>query len=337
MHEVIQKCAELHVPLQATLEITYRCNLRCVHCYSDIRVPKSEELSFEEWRESLEQLKRAGTAFLLFTGGEIMMRDDILGIASFARSSGFIVGFYSNCTLIDSETARAMAELKPFSITTTLYGATPDTHDSVTGCPGSFDGTIEGIRHLVEAGIAPMVQILAMHSNAAELLSASEMVAALGARHRVNFAMAPSKSGHSFPFLCEATVDDLLASGWRPGSPVTGRTPKPHICRAGRTIASVAPNGEVSPCVMLPLNLGKLPERDFDTIWSHAPCAELRYLRSMGRTDLYQCIDCEFREFCERCTGIAYTESGRLDGPSESACRQAKVRMRLTQAEEVRS
>ncbi len=337
LREVTTRCAELNVPLQAVVELTYRCNLQCTHCYIDIEVSRNDELSSEQWKNAFAQLKRAGTAFLLFTGGEIMVREDFLEIAAHGRRSGFLVGFFTNCTMVDAEVAREMASMKPFSLTTSLYGATPETHDAVTKVEGSFDRTLEGIGHFVKAGSPPTVQVLAMGNNVTELLQAVDLIERLGARPRVNFAMAPSKSGDPSPLSCEVTAQDLLTCGWRPRVPQPTKNPRPLLCKAGKSICSISPDGTVFPCVMLPLALGKLGDTSFDRIWSYAPCAELRYLRSMRRADLHACTDCGLSAYCERCTGIAYIESGQLNGPSTSACRQARVRRRLTQAEGVRS
>ena len=84
-----------------------------------------------------------------------------------------------------------------------------------------------------------------------------------------------------------------------------------------------------------PLKLGNLKQSSFDMIWRLEPSAELRYLRSMGRSDLYACNQCHLAAYCQRCTGIVYVESCRPDGPSSGACRQAQTRWRLDHATEV--
>ena len=87
LHEVMSKSAQINIPLQAALELTYRCNLRCAHCYVDIK--EKDELSFKDWCDVMDQLKAMGTVYLLFTGGEILKRDDFIDIALYARRSGF--------------------------------------------------------------------------------------------------------------------------------------------------------------------------------------------------------------------------------------------------------
>jgi len=333
LHEVMAKCSRLNIPMQVVLELTYRCNLRCSHCYIDLA--ETDELSFDEWKEVLGQLKEAGSIYLLFTGGEIMVRNDFLDIATYAHRNGLLIGLLTNCTLVTPDISRAIAELRPFSIGTSLYGATASTHESVTGVPGSFRKTLEGIQLLVAAGMVPTVQTIVMQTNVQELPQIEELVESLGARAYINIGMAPSKTGSDFPFQYAPGVEALLNCGWQPETPGSTGEQGPQLCKAGKANCSISPHGDVFPCILFPMKLGNLRESSFDSIWRLEPCAELRYLRSMRRSDLYACNRCELRAYCQRCTGSAYVESGRIDGPSPSACRQAQVRWWLTQAREV--
>lgn len=334
LQEVMAKCSDLHLPLQATLELTYRCNLRCVHCYVDIK--EGREFTFEEWKDVLDQLKSAGTVFLLFTGGEVMVRDDFLDIATHARRMGFFIALLTNCTLVTPEVARNIADLSPFLLGTSLYGATAASHELVTGVPGSFNRTVEGIRSLVGAGLRPVVQIAVTKTNAVELPRIESLVESLGAEPRHKVGMSPSKTGADFPFLHEPGIEELLDCDWALDSKELTTGPGPDVCKAGRSICAISPLGDVSPCAMFPLKMGNLRESSLESIWRLEPCAELRYLRSMRRSDLSACINCELKAYCQRCTGSAYLESGRFDGPSPSACRQARRRWRLTLASEVK-
>jgi radical SAM protein with 4Fe4S-binding SPASM domain len=320
------------IPFQVTLELTYRCNLRCAHCYVDIK--DYDELSFEDYRHVLEQLKEAGTLYLLLTGGEVLVRSDFLKIASYARSHGFFIGMITNCTLVTPSLARDIASLGLFSLGTSLYGATAATHEAVTKVPGSFRRTLEGVKNFVAAGMACAVQVVPMKNNISEIPAIKELVEGMGATLTVKFGMAPSKTGAEFPFQYEPTTQELITCGWHPDALLPLEGERPQVCKAGRGMCSVAPNGDVFPCIMFPMKLGNLRESTFNKIWRLEPCVELRYLRSMRRSDLYACTGCEKKEFCMRCTGAAYLESGRIDGPSPSACRQAQVRWRLNKSGE---
>ncbi len=332
LQEVIARCTRSHIPVQAVLELTYRCNLRCGHCYVDR--PGEEELSAGEWEDVFGQLKAAGAMYLLFTGGEVMVRRDFLEIAGSARRQGFMVGLLTNCTLVTPDIAREIAGLKPFSIATSLYGATAPTHERITGVPGSFRRALRGIERLVSRGMTPLVQTLVMNHNYQELEEVKKLVAGLGAVPVIDLGLVPSKMGECFPFRYEASEDELLGCSWQP--PKAGDVVGEGwgLCKAGKGMCSISPGGDVYPCPSFHLKLGNIRRTDFNVLWSVEPCAELRYLRSVRRTDLYACNQCELMAYCHRCAGVAYAESGRPDGPSSTACRQARMRWRLSQARE---
>lgn len=327
MQEVMKKCSGLNIPIQVALELTYRCNLQCAHCYIDIS--EADELTLEEWKGVLDQLKAAGTMYIALTGGEIMVRQDFLDIATYARRNGFLISFMTNCTLVTPYLSRAIAELQPFTVGTSLYGATAATHEAVTRVSGSFQRTLAGIKLFVDAGLIPTVQTIAMKTNIAELSQMKEVVESVGATVHIEVGMAPSKTGALFPFQYEPVAEDLLDCRWLVHASDRINNAEPQLCRAGKSYCSISPEGNVFPCLMFPMKLGNLRQSSFESVWRLEPRAELRYLRSMRRSDLYACNGCELVAYCDRCTGSAYLESGRADGPSPSACRQAEMRWRL--------
>ena len=335
LRNVMEKCARLNIPTQAILELTYRCNLHCVHCYVDISEP--DELTADEWKNVIDQLKSAGVISLLLTGGEVLLREDFLDILSYAKRSKFFISLATNGALIDSDMAHDIVKLKPSAISISLYGASAMTHEAVTNVSGSFEKTLEGIRALVACGIKPLVQTVVMKSNVNELEHIDRLVTNLGADINIDTVISPTKTGAEFPFRFETTCEELINCGWLPERFSKLSDDGHGLCKAGKSLLSVAPNGDVFPCNVFPIKLGNLRQANIDKIWHLEPCAELRYLRSMRRADLYACEKCELSVYCQRCPGIAYIETGRLDGPSTSACRQAETRRRLYQAAEVRS
>ena len=80
LHRAMSRAARHLIPFQVTLELTYRCNLRCKHCYID--EPAEGELSLTEWKGALDQLASAGSLYLLITGGEPLARSDFFRFES---------------------------------------------------------------------------------------------------------------------------------------------------------------------------------------------------------------------------------------------------------------
>ena len=332
MWEVMDKASALSIPLQVALELTYRCNLRCAHCYIDFI--EKEELSLLEWKDVLHQLKSAGTIYLLFTGGELTVRDDFLEILSYARARGFFIGLLTNSTRITPPIAQAISNLRPFVLGTSLYGATAASHETVTHIPGSFHKTLEGVKLLSDAGVVPTVQVLTMKSNLSELPQVEELVKSLGARTRIGFGMAPTKSGADFPSRYEPRIEELMSCG-RATETTSVMSSGPGPCKAGRSICSISPRGDVFPCIMFSLKLGNLRLSNFDSIWNLEPCTELQRIRSMKQSDLHACGACEVKAYCKRCTGSAYAETGSINKASPSACRQARMHAQIAAEQKV--
>ncbi|MEE9523617.1 MAG: radical SAM protein, partial [Thermodesulfovibrionales bacterium] len=97
------------VPVNATLELTYRCNNRCVHCYCNLptgdKIARESELSLEEIEKIFDELKEMGCLWLLITGGEPLLRDDFSQVYLAAKSRGFLVTVFTNGILVDDEVA----------------------------------------------------------------------------------------------------------------------------------------------------------------------------------------------------------------------------------------
>lgn len=130
-----------------------RCNLRCIHCYSQSQdVDYPDELTTEEGKTLIDDLVGYGSPVLLFSGGEPLMRDDILELIGHARSRGMRAVLSTNGTLITRELAKQLKDLDLSYVGISLDGL-QKTHDMFRGKKGAFDEAIQGLRNCQEAGI----------------------------------------------------------------------------------------------------------------------------------------------------------------------------------------
>ncbi|MEM3732404.1 MAG: radical SAM protein [Candidatus Bathyarchaeia archaeon] len=135
-------------PFQVVWEITSACNLKCKHCSANAGV-RSNELNTEEALKAIDELDKFGITILAFSGGEPLIRKDFLKLAKYAADKGIYVAVATNATLITREKAKEMKEAGIEYVQISLDGATPETHDSFRGAPGTFNRTIEGIKNVV--------------------------------------------------------------------------------------------------------------------------------------------------------------------------------------------
>jgi radical SAM protein with 4Fe4S-binding SPASM domain len=133
--------------------LTRTCNLKCVHCYTDSCAQKyPDELSTDQCKTVLDDLAAFKVPAVLFSGGEPLVRPDVLELAEYARDRNLHVVLSTNGTLIDAEMARRFTELKFAYIGISLDSAIPAIHDAFRGVNGAFERTMSGFRHCVAAG-----------------------------------------------------------------------------------------------------------------------------------------------------------------------------------------
>ena len=138
-----------HVPLGGSIEVTARCNLHCVQCYINLPVgnikAQEKELTYKELCSILDQIADEGCLWVLLTGGEPFIRPDFLDIYTYAKKKGMLITLFTNGTTITPRIADYLAEWRPSSIEITLYGATKETYEKVTGVHGSYEKCMRGI------------------------------------------------------------------------------------------------------------------------------------------------------------------------------------------------
>ena len=154
------------LPLEASLDLTYRCNNRCRHCWlweADTPDVAARELTLAEIRDVVDQARALGCRRWSISGGEPMLRPDFPEIFDYITSKSVGYTLNTNGTLITPEIAQLMR--RKGSKLVALYGATAEVNDHITRNPGSFEATMEGFARLKEAGAGFTVQLIPMRDN----------------------------------------------------------------------------------------------------------------------------------------------------------------------------
>jgi len=154
------------LPLQGHLDLTYRCNNNCRHCWLWLppgAVEKKNELSFAEIERMVGEARRMGCREWIISGGEPMLREDFSEIFDLLTRCSRTYTLNSNGTRITPGIALLLK--RPGVKLIALYGADAKVHDFVTRNPGSFADTMRGIAYLREAGVDFLVQIVPMRAN----------------------------------------------------------------------------------------------------------------------------------------------------------------------------
>ncbi|HIR13684.1 MAG TPA: radical SAM protein [Candidatus Choladousia intestinavium] len=310
-------CLRHHIVYSACLELTYRCNERCIHCCVDGGEPKGE-LSFPEYRALLDELARMGCIYLLLTGGEPTLYPEFIRVAEYASGKGFLVDIYTNGYCLSDELLRRMIALDPNSISFSFYGGDGESHDAVTGIPGSFEKSLRAMMICKCAGIDTYIKSIALRQN----LDSLEKLYQLGELLRIPVEMAKSllptgKGRLGEEELSLQNKEDYirllsLEETYRKTLPQRrGRGENLTLCTAGQSVLSVDPYGNVFPCNSLPISLGNIREESLGAIWEKAPQI-LRERLPAGYLKT-ECRECISREYCQACPGTMITPEGDFE------------------------
>lgn len=146
-----------------------RCNLKCVHCYSRSQDREyAGELTGEEGRALIEDLARFGSPVVLFSGGEPLLRQDLVSLASLATEKGMRAVISTNGTLITPLLARDLKRVGLSYVGVSLDGM-EETNDRFRGVAGAFAAALQGIRNCQEAGIKVGLRFTINRRNAADI------------------------------------------------------------------------------------------------------------------------------------------------------------------------
>jgi MoaA/NifB/PqqE/SkfB family radical SAM enzyme len=168
------------------LELTGRCNLECVHCYAESSKLAEDHLKTDDWTAILVDGFRAGCKGVQFIGGEPTLFEDLVQLIVKSRDLGYeYVELYTNATQLTDTLLNEM-EAHSVQVAASFYSPSPETHDAITRAAGSFAGTVDGIRRIVERGIPLRVGIIRLPENATHLEAAKDFLVGLGvARDKV--------------------------------------------------------------------------------------------------------------------------------------------------------
>ncbi|MEK6715517.1 MAG: radical SAM protein [Candidatus Omnitrophota bacterium] len=321
------KIWEKNIPFSSGIELTWRCNHKCIHCYQ--YPPSSHELSTQEIKDILTQLAAAGCLFLQFTGGEPLLRPDFWNIADFTRKLSFAVILYTNGSLVTREVASRIKELRFVQVHISLLGAFGQTHDKIVRVEGSYKKVIKAIEYLRSKDVNVMLNTVLMKENFSEFKEIIRLAESWGAEYRISPVITPANEGSKAPLdlrISEAQLKEFYSFLFNIKKVDFGpyaEGDKEPLCGYGRKGGVISASGDLYPCIGAPIVLGNLREKSFREIWETS--VVLKKIRAAHLENLKVCNTCSLSFSCIRCSGLALFEDGDLFGPSHECCRITKI------------
>jgi AdoMet-dependent heme synthase len=331
--EMVAKALKLNIPLSVQLDLTYRCNERCIHCYLDH--DDHGEMTTAEIKNLLDQMAAAGVFYLTISGGEIMMRRDFFEILEYARALMFCVKLKTNGVLIRQREAERLHALGVESVQISIYSHRPEVHDEITKMPGSLRQSIDAVRLLRAQGLRVTLANVLMVQNAGDYPGVKALAVELDAKFIMDPTVTPMMDGDRSILKLNVdhaalqqvfrnqemvgNVEEFCAPPQGPDEETLDMLP----CSAGHTACYVSPYGDVYPCVQFPLPTGNVRRQKFLDIWRDSP--QFQEVRSITLRDMPSCSKCTHGATCTRCPGLAYME-GNMRGPSSQDCEKSYAR-----------
>ena len=323
---LVERAARELIPLDVSLELTWRCNFRCRHCYiPDFDAP--DGVSTPRLLELLEELAGMGTLFLALTGGEPLLRRDWDVIVRRAREFGFQVTLLTNGSLVDERAADTLAELA-VQVQVSYHSSDPVVFDRVTTRTGSAARVLEGVERLRDRGVSVELTVPVSRLNPDGAAGVPRLADGLGVECRVYTTIVAAKDGGRAPLALRLPAQEavLLTGGPETGCHLpdeaaahpAGDGP---LCAAGVRYANITAAGDVLACNILPGPAGNINHASFREIWERS--ARLQRIRAIRRSDLPVCSTCSKLPYCGRCHAQALVEDGDILGLSSAACAHA--------------
>ena len=335
-----------HFPLNGQIELTYRCNLNCVHCYCKGSELTCQELTTEEWKRILDIIQREGCLCLCLTGGDPLIREDFLEIYSYAKRKGFIITLFTNGQAFTAKIINYFAKSPPQSIEITLNGITKETYESITRVAGSFLKVVDTISQLKEKKMPLILKANCLKQNKSEIgriKAFTEKLFDRLPRNRYRFKYdpmiyprldqdkTPTNLRLSFEELLELRRQDAdiwqeYQRGMEADFPDLRRDKSfLYRCNAWRKQFFINPYGVLKFCnfsekFSIDLKTTAFKEGFYQTF--------PKLLNERFKTNS-KCKDCRLRPICYHCPARAYLETGDEEAPVPYYCELAKETARL--------
>ncbi len=319
-------------PLDGSLELTFRCNLRCAHCYvnepAGRRRAKEHELTADEIRRITDDVVGRGCLWMLLTGGEPLLRPDLRDIYLHMKRRGLLVTLFTNGTVVTPGIADLLAEWPPLVVEVSIYGSTPDVYERVPGVPGSFRQCIRGIELLLDRKVRMRLKTVPTLLNYMDM----DGMRALAAGYGLGFEWDPLVScrvdGTPGPaavrlrpgqVVALERADPKRAAAFRLEFGKTSRVdPRPDLITCGAYLHAfhIDPYGHLVPCMLLREPAYDLRTGSFREGWDeHFP-----KMRNCPRTKAMACDACPLHSACDQCAGWARVETGDPEGRVPFLC-----------------
>lgn len=294
------------------LEITEKCNLRCLHCYEGMVHQESrDQLSINDWYNVVSQLSTLGVEKIIIIGGEPCCNYNLLDILKYISKFDIKIIFFSNCTLLSDELIKYISMFKIY-VKVSIYGNNAKIHDQITGIQGSFAKTLKNIKKLLNLNVIVEPAVIIMKENELYIDEIISWCKTLGMNYK-RFDVIRRTESENYN-LHMVTNSHILKTVYRtkPNFNITEKIFFSNLLYNSCWVDRIAikGNGDIIPCVFSRnIIYGNIKNNKISDI---IKSEKAMYFRKLNFDKINTCKQCEFRYSCKDCRFLAYSENKNI-------------------------
>lgn len=311
-------------------ELTRNCNLNCLHCRARSDAgPHENELTLPECRQTIDDILAFSSPTVILTGGEPLLRPDIMDIIEYGKAKGLRMVIAINGTLLEPTTARRLKAAGILRVSMSLDGKDSASHDQFRCVDGSFDSVIRAAAMLKEAGLPFQINTTITRMNLDHLDEIYRLAQGIGAVAWHTFLLVPVGRGEGLKGeeLNAAMYEDVLewlyavekeanlevkvtcAPHYYRIVKQKGGVPKSAGCLAGKNFLFISNQGIAQPCGYLEVHAGDVRKEGVRRVWEESPVFQaIRDLKGYKG----KCGSCSFLKICGGCRARALQLKGDM-------------------------
>jgi MoaA/NifB/PqqE/SkfB family radical SAM enzyme len=351
-------------------EVTYRCNERCVHCFNpgaahsptDKVNRTRSELTREQAIKVLDDCVECGVFRIVFSGGEVFSSKDFFFILEEARKRHLQVHIFTNGLLLNNKRLDRLVKTWPDTVSISIYSDDQSKHDAVTNVPASLTKSIVALKSLSSRGIKTIIKAPMMKATAFDWEGIKQIGLETGSAVMFDTYISASNDGKLGPTTLNPEFHQVIELALTPGSAYYVGTKETNfgkkqlkfdetVCGAGISTIAMTPDGDISPCVALPIVVGDVLSKSVREVWAERNATTNNIKKDQGETvsgytekeslfslaewrqitlkDYEECGTHARCHWCNKCPGASLNETGDALKASSIQCRIAAARMEV--------
>lgn len=295
------------------IEITSKCNERCIHCYIPHEL-KTNVMTSEMFNNIIEQAKDLKVLHLTISGGEPMAHPEFISFLKKCHEYNFSVNILSNLTMLSDDIINEIKKNDLIGIQTSIYSMNPDIHDEITQNKGSLHKTLEAVAQLIENDIPIQISCPVMQPNKDCYMDVVNWGNSHNIRVNSDFLIIGQYNNKNENTKCRLSLcdvrqhiknrmqmdDEYMKLVGKEIEKKKQRHRNDFVCSVCNSSICISENGNVYPCVgWQECVLGNLEEDTLRDIWNQSD--KIRLLRELRWRDFPKCLNCPQQEFCTMC------------------------------------